>query len=545
LRKRVIVIDNYDSFVYNIVQCIGEVEKSSEILVFRNDKTTIEELENLNPTHLIISPGPGRPENAGISVDVVKNFFDKVPILGVCLGHQVIGYAFGGKITGAKKIFHGKTSRIFHSKSEIFKNVKNPFVATRYHSLVVSDVPPQLNVIARSDDGEVMAIKHVESPVFGVQFHPESFLTAEGKKIIENFLNISESRKNEPVVIDEDVFKSVMQKLLSREDLTFEETRQIMEKIMSGELDDAQIAGFLVALRAKGETGEELAGMAKVMQEKSLKVRTFSSKTVDTCGTGGDGAGTFNISTLTAFVVCSGGIPVAKHGNRSVSSKVGSADVLEAGGYILDKKIEEVERELKDTGFSFLFAPKFHPAMKHVMPSRRQLKIRTAFNLLGPLTNPAGVKHQIIGVFNFDSAMKISTALHKLGTRKSVVLSGGFTDEITTCDENKALLITTDEITPLDIDIEKLGLKKGEIEELKGPDNPQEAFDLMKKILKGDGTRTQIETVSLNAGIVFWIVEDVDSLKTGVEKAIDLILSGKALKKLEEVIRYQQTFKSS
>jgi anthranilate synthase/phosphoribosyltransferase len=248
---------------------------------------------------------------------------------------------------------------------------------------------------------------------------------------------------------------------------------------------------------------------------------------------------------LTAFVVCSGGIPVAKHGNRSVSSKVGSADVLEAGGYILDKKIEEVERELKDTGFSFLFAPKFHPAMKHVMPSRRQLKIRTAFNLLGPLTNPAGVKHQIIGVFNFDSAMKISTALHKLGTRKSVVLSGGFTDEITTCDENKALLITTDEITPLDIDIEKLGLKKGEIEELKGPDNPQEAFDLMKKILKGDGTRTQIETVSLNAGIVFWIVEDVDSLKTGVEKAIDLILSGKALKKLEEVIRYQQTFKNS
>lgn len=544
--KRIVVIDNYDSFVYNIVQYIGEIERDSEIMVFRNDKKAVEEIESLNPTHIVISPGPGRPENAGISVDVIKSFSGKVPILGVCLGHQAIGYAFGGKIVKAKRIFHGKTSKIFHNELDIFEGIKNPLIATRYHSLVVNgDIPKDLVATAKSDDGEIMALKHKDFPVFGVQFHPESILTNEGKKIIKNFLNIAKSPKNVDLKIDENIFKRTMEKLLNGENLTFEETNAIVGKIMSGEMTDSQISGFLIALRMKGETGEELAGMAKVMQERALKVKTFDQRTVDTCGTGGDGAGTFNISTTTAFVVSSGGIPVAKHGNRSVSSKVGSADVLEAGGYEINKKPEEVEKELKDLGFSFLFAPNFHPAMKHVMPTRRQLKIRTSFNLLGPLTNPARVKHQMIGVFNFDSAMKIAVALQRLETKRSVVLSGGFTDEVTTCAENIALIVTPEEITPMKIEAEELGLKKGKIEELKGPDDPKEAFKLMEKILKGEGTKTQIETIALNAALAFWIVEDVDSLKTGIEKALDLILSKKAYEKLKEVLSYQQTFKDS
>lgn len=201
-----IVIDNYDSFVYNIVQYIGEVEPGCEIEVFRNDEITIEEIER-NPTHIVISPGPGRPEEAGISVDVVRHFSGKVPILGVCLGHQVIGYAFGEKIVHAKRILHGKTSKIVHNGKGVFSGVRNPLVATRYHSLVVEEasLPEVLEITAKSDDGEIMGLQHKEHPTFGVQFHPESVLTEEGKRIIKNFLNIQniqEKKVSEEVEID-------------------------------------------------------------------------------------------------------------------------------------------------------------------------------------------------------------------------------------------------------------------------------------------------------------------------------------------------------
>lgn len=546
--KKVLIIDNYDSFVYNIAQYVGEVEPDSSVLVYRNDAITLEKIKEVDPSHIIISPGPGKPEDAGISVEVVKSFFKDKPILGVCLGHQVIGFAFGAKIVHAKKIMHGKTSKIFHSENHIFEDVENPLIATRYHSLVVDEasLPSELVVLARSEeDEEIMAIQHKDYPVFGVQFHPESVLTESGKKIIENFLRIDRKTfdtshlhtsgpKEDPVIV-------AIKKLSEGQDLNLEETLSVMEMIMSGQVSDILIAAFLVALRMKGETGEELGAMAKVMREKSIKIKSPSSKTVDTCGTGGDGAGTFNISTTTAFVVSAGGIPVAKHGNRSVSSKVGSADVLEAGGYRLNKTREELEKELKDTGFAFLFAPLFHPAMKYVMPARRQLKIRTAFNLLGPITNPAGVRFQIVGVFNYDYAPKLASALQILGTERSIVFSGGFTDELTTCGENKALLVTKDEIKPLKIEPKELGLHEGIKEDIKGANDPKEAFYQMRSVLSGRGNRTQTETVALNAGMLFWLVGDVKTVSEGVEKALHLIHSGRALEKLEEVMEYQQT----
>lgn len=475
----------------------------------------------------------------------MKHFSGKVPILGVCLGHQVIGYAFGGKIIHARRILHGKTSRILHNGKDIFQGLKNPIVATRYHSLVVEErsLPEDLEVTARSDDGEIMALRHREHPTFGVQFHPESVLTEEGKRIIKNFLNLGEKKEQvETSALD---IVSAIRKLVEFQDLSFEESRLVMEHIMSGKATDAQIAGFLVALRMKGETGDELGGMAVVMQEKAVHVKAPSPLTVDTCGTGGDGFGTFNISTATAFVVASAGIPVAKHGNRSVSSKVGSADVLEAGGYRLEKTPDEIEKELRETGFSFLFAPLLHPAMKHVMPARRQLKIRTAFNLLGPITNPARVKHQIVGVFDFSFAHKLAQALQRLGTERSAVVSGGFTDELTTCGENEALLVTQEEITPLIVDPEELGLKKGDSEELKGPSDPKEAYRLMESVLKGEASRTQVETVALNAGVLFWLVGESDTIRDGVEKALDLITSGQAYRKLKEVMDYQKTLGNS
>lgn len=186
----ILVIDNYDSFVYNLVQYIGEIRK--RILVYRNDRISMDKIKRLKPTKIILSPGPGRPEEAGISCELVREFSGKVPILGVCLGHQCIGYAYGAKIVGATRIIHGKTSFILHNGKGLFRNIRNPFQATRYHSLIIDKkgLPSSLEVTAWTKEDEIMGIQHKDYVVYGVQFHPESILTEVGKKILRNFLNI-------------------------------------------------------------------------------------------------------------------------------------------------------------------------------------------------------------------------------------------------------------------------------------------------------------------------------------------------------------------
>jgi anthranilate synthase component 2 len=186
----ILMIDNYDSFTYNLVQYLGTLGQN--IKVFRNDKITIRKIKRLKPKKIVISPGPGRPEDAGISCDVIKEFAGKIPILGVCLGHQCIGYVYGGRIIGAKKLMHGKTSWIYHNKNDIFAGIPNPFIGTRYHSLVVErkSLPPDLEIIAWTKDKEIMGLKHKNYPLWGVQFHPESILTKVGMEILANFLKI-------------------------------------------------------------------------------------------------------------------------------------------------------------------------------------------------------------------------------------------------------------------------------------------------------------------------------------------------------------------
>ena len=187
----ILVIDNYDSFTYNLVHYFGEL--GADLKVFRNDEITIADIEKMKPDQIVISPGPGRPEEAGISVEVITKLAGKYPILGVCLGHQAIGYAYGGKIIRAKHLMHGKTSQIKHDDRGIFKDLENPFEATRYHSLVIDEktIPDCLEVTAKSEDGEIMGIRHQTLPLWGVQFHPESILTKSGKKLLKNFLNLT------------------------------------------------------------------------------------------------------------------------------------------------------------------------------------------------------------------------------------------------------------------------------------------------------------------------------------------------------------------
>ncbi|MBT1278869.1 aminodeoxychorismate/anthranilate synthase component II [Thermoanaerobacter sp. CM-CNRG TB177] len=186
----ILIIDNYDSFTYNLYQYVGEM--NHKIFVIRNDEVSVKDIEKLNPEKIILSPGPGRPENAGICVDVIKSLGDKIPILGICLGHQAIGYAYGAKIVKANKIMHGKTSLVFHKGEEIFKDIKNPIEAMRYHSLVIDrqTLPRDLEITAYTEEGVIMGVRHKMYPVYGLQFHPESILTEQGKEILRNFLEV-------------------------------------------------------------------------------------------------------------------------------------------------------------------------------------------------------------------------------------------------------------------------------------------------------------------------------------------------------------------
>jgi anthranilate synthase/aminodeoxychorismate synthase-like glutamine amidotransferase len=186
----ILVIDNYDSFTYNLVQYLGEMNQ--KVKVYRNDKITVDEIKKLQPDYIVISPGPGSPKDAGISNKVIKEFAGKIPMLGVCLGHQCVGEVFGAKIVRAKNIMHGKTSEIYHNKKGLFKGIKNPFSATRYHSLIIKNntIPASLKVIAKTKNNEIMALKHKKYPLWGVQFHPESILTDYGRKILKNFLSL-------------------------------------------------------------------------------------------------------------------------------------------------------------------------------------------------------------------------------------------------------------------------------------------------------------------------------------------------------------------
>ena len=285
----ILLIDNYDSFTYNIYQFL--VKKGREVCVKRNDEITLLKIEKLKPTHIIISPGPGRPETAGISVDIIKHFKGIIPILGICLGHQCIGTAFGADIVQATSIYHGKESEVSHDGKGIFTDIKNPLTVIRYHSLVIdkTTLPEKIKITALSEDGSVMGIRHSMYSIIGLQFHPESIGTDYGETLLENFVEDKHKKS---------VMQTAIRKVFKTEDLSENEASYVMDEITSGKATDAQSASLLTALSMKGESVSEITGFAKILRKRAISIkRSFTGTVVDTCGTGGDMSGSFNIST--------------------------------------------------------------------------------------------------------------------------------------------------------------------------------------------------------------------------------------------------------
>jgi anthranilate phosphoribosyltransferase len=336
------------------------------------------------------------------------------------------------------------------------------------------------------------------------------------------------------------MIQQALARLLDGHDLSREEAHGVMGSIMSGEVTPAQIAGFLIALRAKGETADEIAGCAEAMRERALPVRPQRNDLVDTAGTGGDGAGTINISTAAALVAAAAGAGVAKHGNRAVSSACGSADVLEALGFDLGLPAERVARSIDELGFGFLFAPTHHPAMRHAAPVRSELAARTVFNLLGPLTNPAGARAQVVGVYAPELVRTIAEVLAQLGaTRAFVVHGAGGIDELSPAGPNVVCEVTNGDIRARNIDPQEFGLPRCDAAELRGG-SPEENAAAIRAVFAGEegGRRSAI---LLNAAGAIAAGGHADDLREGLEVAREAIDSGAAAVRLDELIAFTRS----
>lgn len=334
------------------------------------------------------------------------------------------------------------------------------------------------------------------------------------------------------------MIKEAINILVNDISLSETETAECMNEIMEGRATDAQIGAFLVALRIKGETVDEITGAARTMREKAAKIKAPEG-VLDTCGTGGDMSHTFNISTTVALVVAAAGIPIAKHGNRSVSSKSGSADVLEALGVRIDLQPEKVEKCLFETGFGFLFAPLFHPAMKYAIGPRREMGIRTIFNILGPITNPAGAKRQIVGVFSSHLTETLAKVLGNLGAEDAMVVHGeDGLDEITLTDGTKASRFSKGKVENLYFSPEDFGLGRCTRDDLIGGEKEKNA-QITLQILKGEkGPKRDI--VLINSAVAICVSGKTNDFRTGFDMAKDAIDSGSALRKLEAVKKVSQ-----
>ena len=531
----ILMIDNYDSFTYNLVQELRSLGR--EVRVAKNDEVTTEEIAAMKPEAIVLSPGPGNPDSAGVTLAAVKAFAGKVPLLGICLGHQSIAQAFGAKIVPAKTLMHGKTSRIRHDGKGLFAGLPQGFDAMRYHSLAVdrASLPDCFVVSAEAEDGEIMGLRHRTLPIESLQYHPESIGTPQGVRQLSNFLDaVSGKRKRK--TLTQSVRKAVIARALDGTSPNEEEAEGFFASILSGEVSEPELAAFLTAVARNPVTTGELAGAARAMSDAAVKVDLGGLDPVDIVGTGGDGSNSFNVSTTAAFIAAGAGVTIAKHGNIASTSLCGSADVLRELGLNLAAGPEQMAECVKRVGVGFLFCRNLHPAMRFAASVRRTLGFRTVFNLLGPLTNPAGAKRHVIGVPHEKLAMVLAEALARLGSTRALVVSGaGGLDEISPDGFTFASNLSGGAVKNMLLDA---GGEYGErytCEAIRGGDAVTNA-KLLLSVLNGDDRGAYRAAAVENAAAAIMVADKARSYAEALALARESIDSGKAIAKLNAML---------
>ena len=525
-------IDNKDSFTFNIVQSLERVS-GDKVRVFRSEETGIAEIEAVSPSHIVVGPGPGTPDEAGISIEAVRHFAGKVPVLGICLGHQSIGAAFGARIVGGKFIRHGVVEEIRTDGRGIFRNIGQSARFTRYHSLVIdeSTLPADFEVTARAEDGDIMGVRHKSLVIEGVQFHPESIASEKGDALFKAFLNYRRENMAYPALLS--------QLIDEKRPLSREQADGFIGELAEGFMDEKVAAAVLTAMAARGlPTADEMAGAACAMLRKKTPFPLENHGLAEVVGTGGDGKGSFNISSLSAIVAASCGQPMAKHGNRAVSSKSGAADFFENLGMNVMASPEKTAELVRRTGFGFLMAPVYHSAMRFAAPIRKALGIKTIFNVLGPLLNPAGAEYEVLGVYSRDLLRDYARAAKTLGAKRVMVVNSedGY-DEISPCAPTAVYQIDErGSESQYVIDPKNFGITGMDESELEGGDGAANA-SIALEVLAGGGRKTIRCAVGLNTAAVLYLCGKERTLKDGYERALEAIDSGKARAKLDEIVR--------
>lgn len=544
----ILMIDNYDSFVFNVEQYLKEMT-DDEVITVRNDAITIDDIKKMNPSKIIFSPGPKHPKDSGICLEILNNTDElgNIPILGICLGHQAIGMNFGAKIKRLVNPLHGKTSEItvLSENSVLFKNLPKKFKVMRYHSLYVDDIPEDLEVTAKSEDGVAMAVEHKSKNIFGIQFHPESIFTEYGKNMIRNFLNIevSETLQNDENskntnekgnFIDMNKYLKKLQENIALTDTDF---REICKIIDSKNYDIVQLGALLVLISEKSLYPESLTAFVKNILEYSTTFEDDSDM-IDVCGTGGDGFKTINISTAVAFILGAMGVNVAKHGNRAISSKSGSSDVLDKLGVPLENSLANQIEKLHIKNLAFFHAPFFHKLVGEVREVRSRLGIRTVFNILGPLLHPnTKLKYQLVGLYHEPVHRLYAETLQLLGRKHALAVRGNDgLDEITICDDTKIIEVKDEQILEYTVSPESFGFKRAFHSEIEGG-TPEENAEILIKILKGEEKSAKFDIVVLNAMFALYTADVVDHPAKAKDMVLEAIESGKVYEFYKDYVK--------
>ena len=544
----ILMIDNYDSFVFNVEQYLKEMT-DDEVITVRNDAITIDDIKKMNPSKIIFSPGPKHPKDSGICLEILNNTDElgNIPILGICLGHQAIGMNFGGEIKRLENPLHGKTSEItvLSENSVLFKNLPKKFKVMRYHSLYVDDIPENLEVTAKSENGVAMAVEHKSKNIFGIQFHPESIFTEYGKNMIRNFLNIeiSETLQNDENskntnekgnFIDMNKYLKKLQENIALTDTDF---REICKIIDSKNYDIVQLGALLVLISEKSLYPESLTAFVKNILEYSTTFEDDSDM-IDVCGTGGDGFKTINISTAVAFILGAMGVNVAKHGNRAISSKSGSSDVLDKLGVPLENSLANQIEKLHVKNLAFFHAPFFHKLVGEVREVRSRLGIRTVFNILGPLLHPnTKLKYQLVGLYHEPVHRLYAETLQLLGRKHALAVRGNDgLDEITICDDTKIIEVKDEQILEYTVSPESFGFKRAFHSEIEGG-TPEENAEILIKILKGEEKSAKFDIVVLNAMFALYTADVVDHPAKAKDMVLEAIESGKVYEFYKDYVK--------
>ena len=526
----ILLLDNIDSFTYNLADQLRA--NGHNVVIYRNSvpaQALIERLGTMDNPVLMLSPGPGTPSEAGCMPELLTRMRGKLPIIGICLGHQAIVEAYGGYVGQAGEILHGKASSIEHDGQAMFAGLANPLPVARYHSLVGSNIPAGLTINANFN-GMVMAVRHDADRVCGFQFHPESILTTQGARLLEQTLAWALQKLEHT-----NTLQPILEKLYQAETLSQQESHQLFSAVVRGEVKPEQLAAALVSMKVRGEQPQEIAGAATALLENAAPFPRPDYLFADIVGTGGDGSNSINIvpitanhniSTASAFVAAACGLKVAKHGNRSVSSKSGSSDLLAAFGINLDMNADKSRAALDELGVCFLFAPKYHTGFRHAMPVRQQLKTRTLFNVLGPLINPAHPPLALIGVYSPELVLPIAETLRVLGYQRAAVVHSGGMDEVSLHAPTVVAELHNGEIKSYQLTADDFGLTPYHQAQLAGG-TPEENRDILTRLLQGKGEAAHEAAVAANVAMLMRLHGHED-LKANAQQVLDVLHSGAA-----------------